>query len=261
MLQTIDGFLPRPTPLAPLAARPAERRAVFDRLSTPHRPHSTALGGRRAMPAGPHRLAHQPHPAAPALTNQATAPSARPAAFQPVAAPTLAAPGRSPHAFQPGAITAQPLAAPAFQPSPAAVQPDAALAHSIAPNGEIEHQAYRAPATRKRRGLPDRLQMTLIITGAVVAGIFAQSVVFGEIMIGVYGVAALIWRISSRTTFTLALLSFIATAVMLVVRGNVSTAQNFATYTFLLLVVGVITLIRELKKEGGRIYSSRKNIS
>jgi hypothetical protein len=70
-----------------------------------------------------------------------------------------------------------------------------------------------------------------------------------------------VWGIASRTTFTLALLSMVATTLLLVVRGNIPLAQNFATYTFLLLVVGVITLTRELKKEGGRVYSSRKNIS
>jgi di/tricarboxylate transporter len=96
---------------------------------------------------------------------------------------------------------------------------------------------------------------------AMVAGIFAQSSVFGQLAVVAYGITAFIWNIASRTTFTLALLAMVATTLLLVVRGDVSQAQNFATYTFLLLVVGVISLIRELRKEGGRIYSSRKNIS
>jgi hypothetical protein len=114
--------------------------------------------------------------------------------------------------------------------------------------------------TTRRRGIPERLQLPLIIAGAMLAGIFAQSVVFGELLVVAYGTAAIVWRIASRTTFTLALLAMVATTLLLVVRGNVALAQNFATYTFLLLVVGVISLIRELKKEGGRVYS-RKNIN
>lgn len=122
--------------------------------------------------------------------------------------------------------------------------------------------SYAQPAPAPvHRGFPDRLQLPIIIVGAMLAGIFAQSAVFGEILVVLYGIAAFIWNIASRTTFTLALLSMVATTLLLVVRGNIPLAQNFATYTFLLLVVGVITLTRELKKEGGRIYSNRKNIS
>jgi hypothetical protein len=123
-------------------------------------------------------------------------------------------------------------------------------------------RVYAKPqaAVKHRRGIPERLQLPLIITGAMLAGIFAQSAVFGEVLVVAYGIAALVWRIASRTTFTLALLAMVATTLLLVVRGNVALAQNFATYTFLLLVVGVITLTGELKKEGGRVYNSRKNI-
>lgn len=103
--------------------------------------------------------------------------------------------------------------------------------------------------------------MPLIVMGAMLAGILAQSEAIGQLFVVVYGIAALIWKIPSRTTFFIALLSLITTTLLLVVRGNVSLAQSFATYTFLLLVAGVITLCRELKKEGGRIYSNRKIIS
>jgi hypothetical protein len=103
--------------------------------------------------------------------------------------------------------------------------------------------------------------MSLIITGAMVVGILAQSSAVGQAAIVLYGAIAFFRRISSRTTFTLALLSMVATILLLVVRGNIAMAQNFATYTFLLLVVGVITLNREIKKEGGRIYNRRQKIT
>lgn len=147
---------------------------------------------------------------------------------------------------------AAPAAAPIATPSLAPPIP-------VAPTRRV--YAASAPVVKRRRGIPERLQLPLIIIGAILAGMFAQSAIFGELMVVAYGIVALIWRIASRTTFTLALLSMVATTLLLVVRGNVALAQNFATYTFLLLVVGVITLTGELKKEGGRIYNNRKNIT
>lgn len=111
--------------------------------------------------------------------------------------------------------------------------------------------------TNSRRTLPQWLQMPLIIGGAMLAGLAMQNVVFGQLGIIAYGAAALMLGIPSRTSFILALLSMLATTGLLVFKGDVALSQNFAVYTFLLLVVGVITLNRELKKEGGRIYSRR----
>jgi hypothetical protein len=181
------------------------------------------------------------HHAAAAYTKRSTPP---PAAHHVPPLPAKAAAVATPMALR--AATAHP--ANKSQPSPATPQP--------------KRHSYAAPTPPKaRRSFPDRLQLPVIIVGAMLAGIFAQSAVFGEVLVVLYGIAAFVWCIASRTTFTLALLSMVATTLLLVVRGNIPLAQNFATYTFLLLVVGVITLTRELKKEGGRIYSNRKNIS
>lgn len=118
------------------------------------------------------------------------------------------------------------------------------------------------PVPQSKKRLPAWLQMSLILVLAMLAGILAQSVVLGQLAIIIYGLAALIWSIPSRTTFTLALLSMATTIILLVGFGNAALAQNFATYTFLLLTAGVISLGRELKKEGGRVYSIReRNIS
>jgi len=124
----------------------------------------------------------------------------------------------------------------------------------------IARRAYAVPqptAPHKKR-LPVWIQTPLLIAVAMLAGVFAESAMFGQLVIVSYGLAALIWGISSRTTFTLALIALMATIALLVGRGNVALAQSFATYTFLLLVAGVITLGRELKKEGGRVYSIRE---
>jgi len=92
---------------------------------------------------------------------------------------------------------------------------------------------------------------------AVAAGLFAQSGAFGQIVVVAYGITAYCMRINSRITFMLALAALGAMSILLLGKGDVAPAQNFATYTFLLLVVGVMSLGRELKKEGGRIYSIR----
>jgi hypothetical protein len=115
-----------------------------------------------------------------------------------------------------------------------------------------------APQKKRQLRLPLWLQTILAVPALMAAALLIQSSVVGQFVIAAYGLAALILRIPSRTTFILALLSFITTTFLLVGRGKVSFAQTFATYTFLLLVVGVISLGRELKKEGGRIYSIRQ---
>lgn len=118
--------------------------------------------------------------------------------------------------------------------------------------------ASSPPTVVQKKRLPAWLETSLIVMLAIIAGMLAQSSAFGQIAAVLYGCAAFIWRIPSRITFTLALITLLSTIVLLVGKGNVLLAQNFATYTFLLLVAGVITLGRELKKEGGRVYSIRE---
>lgn len=122
----------------------------------------------------------------------------------------------------------------------------------------FSRKKFAPPPAAKKSGLPDWIQLPLIIAGGMLAGLSIQSPALGQAALVVYGVVAFFLRISSRTTFVLALLAMVATIILLVFKGDVFMAQNFATYTFLLLVVGVITLNRELKKEGGRIYYSRR---
>jgi len=157
--------------------------------------------------------------------------------------PRTATPVTRPRAPQP----AQPVPRPTVQPAP---QPRPTVAVATKPQTTPK-------AARKKRGMPAWLEVPLMGFGAIAAGLLAQSALIGQLMIVAYGVAAFFLRVRSRTTFTLALMSMIATIILLTFRGNVSLSQNFATYTFLLLVVGVITLGRELKQEGGRVYSRR----
>jgi energy-coupling factor transporter transmembrane protein EcfT len=89
----------------------------------------------------------------------------------------------------------------------------------------------------------------LVVAFIVTAGIFAQVLVFGEIVIAVYAVLAFIKHISSRTTFLLALFALLIIVFLLTVQGNDTPSDNFAVYTFLLMVVGTISLGLEVRRD------------
>lgn len=108
------------------------------------------------------------------------------------------------------------------------------------------------PPARKASRL-ERFQLPLIIIGASIAGLFIQNEVVGIAAVVAYSLCAFIFRIPSRTTFALATLSIVAVACLLLFKPNLELASNFTTYTFLLLVTGVITLIVE-----GRPLKRRK---
>lgn len=92
---------------------------------------------------------------------------------------------------------------------------------------------------------------SLVIMLVVMAGgvVVAQSVLIGEVAIALYGAYALVRRVPSVTTFKLVLVALVATVAAMLVHHTVSAANVFATYTFLLLVVGVLSLLRELPTE------------
>lgn len=108
--------------------------------------------------------------------------------------------------------------------------------------------AKQQPSARSRRTWK-RLQLPAFIVGAVLAGFLIQSAAVGEICIAVYGIVAFVRRVPSRTTFTLALLVFAGIITLLLFQANDTLAANFATYAFLLLAVGAITLGRELHEQ------------
>jgi hypothetical protein len=94
------------------------------------------------------------------------------------------------------------------------------------------------------------LQVVLIIFAAVCAGLLLQSLAFGELAIAVYAVFALTRRIASRTTFTLALTALGGIVLLLVIRGSSALSENFAVYAFLLLLVGMVSLGLEARRDG-----------
>jgi hypothetical protein len=95
----------------------------------------------------------------------------------------------------------------------------------------------------------ERFQMPLIVLGCMLAGFFVQSLVFGMLSIAAYGIAMFVFHINSRVTFTLAFISLITVVALLLIKQDVNLASNFATYTFLLLVLGVIALSLEARPQ------------
>jgi len=104
-----------------------------------------------------------------------------------------------------------------------------------------------APAESSRPRRWDRFQLPLLVFGGVIVGYLVQSLIFGIAALVVYGICSLVFRIPSRATFTLAFMALVTVVVLLVVRSDAALAGNFATYTFLLLVIGVIALAIEAR--------------
>jgi len=70
----------------------------------------------------------------------------------------------------------------------------------------------------------------------------------GEGVIGAYGLAALILRIPGRVSFWLASMAIVSIGVDLLLVPDVSRASNTALFVFLLLAVGLISLVFETKR-------------
>jgi hypothetical protein len=87
----------------------------------------------------------------------------------------------------------------------------------------------------------------MVVAAIIIGTLLSGMVQLGGLAIAAYAACALFFPIKSERTFGLALISLIATVVLLVVSGDGVEAKNFATYTFLLMATGVITLTVELR--------------
>jgi hypothetical protein len=75
-------------------------------------------------------------------------------------------------------------------------------------------------------------------------GVLFQEAAFGQTIVIIYGVCALVARVPSEDTFKMALISLVCIPILSVLRSDV-LADNFAVYAFLLLCFGVVSAIRE----------------
>lgn len=138
------------------------------------------------------------------------------------------------------------ISAPARHPMFAGGRRPLTAAKAVAP--PIKRRSYSAPQPEAtRRSVLQIIQLPLLLIAGALAGFFAEALAVGLAMLAVYGVFAFVTRIPSRTTFTLALLLLAAICLMLLAKPSGILIQNFSTYTFILLLIGVITLGREAK--------------
>ncbi len=105
----------------------------------------------------------------------------------------------------------------------------------------------RAVAAAKPHTFWRKLQLPLLLMAGAVGGFFADNLFLGLTLLGGYAVFALVSRVPSRATFLLALILLSAISLMLLVHPNQQLIRNFASYTFVVLLSGVITLAREVR--------------
>jgi hypothetical protein len=96
-----------------------------------------------------------------------------------------------------------------------------------------------------RMPLLNKLQLLLIVLGAFILGPLIQSLTIGEIVITLYGIYAVLRHISSRVTYSLALIMLIGILILYAAKNTGILTANFAIYSFLLMVIGTISLVQE----------------
>lgn len=109
-----------------------------------------------------------------------------------------------------------------------------------------------------RHRISGRATTTLVVIVAIALGLLSQFQLFGQIVVGLYGITAIVTRMGSRTTIIMSLLSLVVVPVA-IVAGRSTVATNFATYTFLLFVVASILIARELAVESKLILEQRRS--
>lgn len=123
-------------------------------------------------------------------------------------------------------IAPQPVAAQPVQPPPA-------------PTANPLADAF--PAKKKR--LP--WIYVPISLGVLGAGVLLPNIQYGQWLIAAYALIALIFRLKSQVTFSIALFA-LATIPILMLTNNQPLAENYAVYSFLLLVIGLVSASVEL---------------
>jgi len=107
----------------------------------------------------------------------------------------------------------------------------------------------QAPARRRRRfALFTKSQLKLLLLGGALlaVGLMLQSLVFGQLAILAYAAYALIRRVPSYTTLTLAGILIMGIIVLMVFNSFSPLISTFSVYAFLLITVGIISLVREI---------------
>lgn len=109
-------------------------------------------------------------------------------------------------------------------------------------------KASASSSPQKKEGrVKSAAQTAALVFVALVVGLFMPIQIFGYIVIGIYGIIAILLKIKSRLTFILACLSLVFVAGLSAFGVARSLMTTFATYAFLLLVVATVTLLIEMR--------------
>ena len=98
--------------------------------------------------------------------------------------------------------------------------------------------------TKRILTIPKPVKTVALLLGLFAVGMLFRDAAFGQIVIGLYGIFAFFWRIESATTFKLAIIMLVLTPVVNMLK-NPLLAQTFASYAFLLLIIGVVCALAE----------------
>ncbi len=130
----------------------------------------------------------------------------------------------------------------------------------VAPKSSVDEPLARrktAHTAPSKLEMPSRLHLTKkrleigVVCAALLVGLsLATHQPFGQLAVILYGLVAIIGKIPSRITFILALVSLVFIPVTLAVFGGTNiVSSGLATYAFLLLIIGTISLGLELRYE------------
>lgn len=96
-------------------------------------------------------------------------------------------------------------------------------------------------------GFLKKLQTPAILLGIVIAGLLLQSGIVGMLFIAVYAIIVFTQHLESRVSFGLAFCALVTVVLLVLFKNGSPLITNFSLYAFVLLVVGAITLGREIQ--------------
>jgi hypothetical protein len=120
-------------------------------------------------------------------------------------------------------------------------------------------QPFRLFRSSTFRTTVKQLSAAAVIVVLIIAGMLFRYPQFGGLLVLAYGIFALVARISSGVTFKMVLVILCCLPV-LSVRSDDELLDYFAVYAFLLLIIGIVSVLSEVWLPGraGKLPFSRR---
>lgn len=115
------------------------------------------------------------------------------------------------------------------------------------PQQLVRSQARRPQLkSLKKQTIGGYVQIAFVVVGALAISLMAQTLPLGEIAVIAYGVIALLRRVPATRSFVLSFITLVICGLCVVI-GARFLAEHFAAYTFLLLIISLLSVVRETK--------------